>query len=167
MFVHFPKTGGSAVHYTAEKYGRRLRVPPDPTDGHKPASWFGVDKPSWAVLRDPLDWYVSMYRFCVDAEWSVMPEGVTNGTCWTFPEFVSAKAGYYSDYCRSLEIAGVTHLYHYDDVQRAYNTHVGPETLLTVAKSVSPAPVMTRELEAIIRGADWYGYEVYSRVRGA
>lgn len=162
VFVHFPKTGGRAVHYTADQYGHRLRKPPLAHDGHKPASWFApCDKPSWAVLRDPVEWYVSMYRFCVDAGWSVLP--IRAGA--TFPEFTDKERGMYSRFCEQLEIAQVTHLYHYRDLQRAYNEHVGPEPLLVKGVSVCPAPTVTDEIRSLIESTDRYGYSLYARVR--
>jgi hypothetical protein len=156
IFVHFPKTGGSAVHYTADHNGRKLRSPPA-NDGHKPASWFKVDKPSWCILRDPFDWYISMYRFLVDTEW--MRNGDIRGA--SFEKFVERRQGLYTKFCTELEIAKVNHLYLYKDIQRAYNVHVGPEILETQCVSKSVKPVMGSKLIDVIDKADVVGIAIY------
>lgn len=157
IFVHFPKTGGRSVHRTADQAGRKLI-----SSGHHPASSLGLDLPSWVVLRDPFEWFISVYRFCVDAGWSVLPDLKD----MTFDQFVTqGKPCYCDEYCRELEVEKVTHLYRYDDLQKAYNTHVGPETLIQFGVSVSPRPDLTPELKRIIKANNPLGFSIYERVK--
>lgn len=155
IFVHFPKTGGRAVHATARANGRPIR-----SSGHHPAATVGPG-PAWAVLRDPVEWYVSIYRFCVDAGWSVLPD--LAGT--SFPAFVlAAKPTYYDDYCRALAVETVDHLYRYPDLQAAYHRHVGPDTLVKTGVSTAPRPEVTPALADAIRENNPVGVALYDRL---
>lgn len=93
VFIHLPKTGGVWVRAALEAAGR---APMSRRVTHVPASEVPVEYqglPMFGFVRDPWDWYCSMFGFCTTTGSAGMAaRGWLRLAGETFPEFVRCLA---------------------------------------------------------------------------
>ena len=176
-FIHIPKTGGQWVAKAIEDAGvpiRRLGVVHTSPDELEHAPEFQACPVVFAIVRDPLSWYPSIFAHRTDEAWTPIDDEDWFTQPWidiwsdftehcradTFPEFVERCATRYPDGFLSMLYErytdGCTHVGRYEQLAADL------EAILTEAGEDFDPPRLARTAPTNVRAQEPYRRERFA-----